>query len=332
MVKLTNETDGVGTAIKPSDSIDTTPKAKPQHQSSKLVPFGLTEQNLTKINLFDEKQVVAAEAFMDRIMRSEKGGIKSTSEGLAILMRAQDLNLPFSTCLEHIHVINGKTGVDVHIIKALLLRAGCTWECTKDYQPLYEYTDGINVFNDNAFPDYAIRCKSKNDADAKAAEDDEHIYLYPVKFYKDFNGNIYKEYQLNGKFAFVRNTAEAKKAQVEQKIPVYRIPAIPVDFITEYKFSRTINGKEVTAYGKFTYSEALAAGLFDKDTYKKFARILIGHRASTYGARDIASDTIFGVMETTELKITTNSPLEDKDIESDIILHPDAIEVEPTSE
>lgn len=332
MVKLPNEANGDNTVIKPSDNTDITPGVKPQHQASKLVTTNLNENTINHINLFDEKQVIAAEAFMNRIMRSEKGGIKNVNEGFAVLMRAQDLNLPFSTCLEHIHVVNGKTGVDVHIIKALLLRAGCTWECTKDYQPLYEYTDGINVFNDNAFPDYAIRCKSKADADSKAADDDEHIYLYPVKFYKDFNGNIYKEYQLNNKFAIVRNTAQAKEVNSKQMIPIYRIPAVPVDFITEYKFSRTINGKEVVAYGKFTYSEALAAGLFDKDTYKKFARILIGHRAFTYGARDIASDTIFGVMETTELKITTNSPIEDKDIESDIILHSDAIEVEPQSE
>ena len=329
MTKLTNEAGEVKTAIKPSDSNDNTSHATPKHQAGELVTTNLNENTINKINLFDEKQVVAAEAFMNRIMRSEKGGIKSASEGLAVLMRAQDLNLPFSTCLEHIHVINGKTGVDVHIIKALLLRAGCTWECTKDYQPLYEYTDGINVFNDNAFPDYAIRCKSKADADAKSAEDDEHIYLYPVKFYKDFNNNVYKEYQLNSKFAVVRTAAQAKEVASKQLIPIYRIPAIPVDFITEYKFTRTINGKEVIAYGKFTYSEALAAGLFEKDTYKKFARILIGHRAFTYGARDIASDTIFGVMETTELKITTNNTIDEQDFGTEIVLQPDAVEVVP---
>jgi len=94
----------------------------------------------------------------------------------------------------------------------------------------------------------------------------------------------------------------------------------------------TINGKEITAYGKFTYSEALAADLFSKDTYKKYARVLIGHRAFTYGARDIASDTIFGVMETTELKITTNNPIDEKDLDTSIIVHPDAVEVAPISE
>ena len=75
--------------------------------------------NLGVINLLDEKQLAAAEVFLKKIIASDKGGVKSVNEGLAVLMRANDLNLPFSTCIEHIHVINGKTGVDVHIIKSL---------------------------------------------------------------------------------------------------------------------------------------------------------------------------------------------------------------------
>lgn len=54
--------------------------------------------------------------------------------------------------------------------------------------------------------------------------------------------------------------------------------------------------------------------MFDKDTYKKYARILIGHRAFTYAARDIASDILFGVSETTELKIVSGAELNDADI------------------
>ena len=73
-----------------------------QHQTN--------NQRFSSINLFDDKQLAVAENFLTKIMRSDKGGIKSVNDGLAILMRAQDLNLPFSTCIEHIHVINGKTG------------------------------------------------------------------------------------------------------------------------------------------------------------------------------------------------------------------------------
>ena len=126
---------------------------------------------INAVNFFDDKQLVAAENFLTKIMRSDKGGIKSVNDGLAVLMRAQDLQLPFSTCIEHIHVINGKTGVDIHIVKALLSRAGCTWRCLKDYQPLYEYTDGINVYIDGSFPEYVVRCKSQKEAEEKTKND-----------------------------------------------------------------------------------------------------------------------------------------------------------------
>ena len=249
-------------------------------------------------------------------MRSEKGGIKSVNDGLAVLMRAKDLNLPFSTCLEHIHVINGKTGVDVHIIKALLLRAGCTWECLKDYQPLYEYTDSINVYVDGSLPDYCVRCISSQEAEdkrSKAGDKDDKVYVYPVKFYKDFNGNVYREYQLNSKCQLVANRSQAVEIQKSGKIPVFRIPSVPVDYVTEYRFTRWINNKCIFANSRFTFSEANAAGLFEKDTYKKYSRVLIQHRAFTYGARDIASDVLFGVMETSELKIVNSINIDEQD-------------------
>lgn len=288
------------------------------NNSSKPVING----GLNTLNFFDSKQLIAAENFLTKIMRSEKGGIKSVNDGLAVLMRAQDLGLPFSTCIEHIHVINGKTGVDIHVIKALLLRAGVTWKCLKDYAPLYEYTDGINVYMDNAIPDYCIKCLSSKEADAKAKADiekgiNDNVYIYPVKWYQDFNGNVYKDYQLNTKqFGIAVNRQQANEIAKGGRNPVYRIPAKPVDYITEYEFHREINGIDTIAVGKFTYSEALTADLFSKDTYKKYPRILISHRAFTYGARDIASDVIFGVMETTELKIVNGSELNSEDVAS----------------
>ena len=278
--------------------------------------------SFNKLNLFNDKDLVAAENFLTKIMRSEKGGIKSVNDGLAVLMRAQDLQLPFSSCLEHIHVINGKTGIDIHIIKALLLRAGCTWTCEKDYQPLYEYTDGNNVYIDDSLPDYAIKCSSHKEAEEKAKADiakgiDDNVYAYTVKWYKDFNGNLYKDYQLNTKqFGIAVNRTHATEITNSGKIAVYRVPSNPVDYITKYVFTRNVNGKEVTATGWFTYSDAVKAGMFEKDTYKKYPRILIGHRAFTYGAREIASDVLFGVMETTELKVVTDSNLSPSDYAS----------------
>ena len=103
----------------------------------------------------------------------------------------------------------------------------------------------------------------------------------------------------------------------EGKFPVIRVAAQPIDYVTEYKFTRykMINGKEheVTATSHFSFTEAQAAGLFDKDTYKKYPRVLIGHRAFTLGARDIAPDAIMGCCEMTELKIINGQDLSNDD-------------------
>lgn len=273
---------------------------------------------LRVLNLLDEKQLVAAETFLKKVISSEKSGIKSIPDGLSVLMRAQDLQLPFSTCIEHIHVINGKTGVDVHIIKTLLLRAGVTWECTKDYTPQYQYTDGNTVYLETQLPDYCVKCRTAEDA-IKATTDDI-VGVYPVHWYMDLKGNIYNEFQVSDKCVKAINKTHAQKLVNEGKYPIIRVPAQPIDYVTEYEFSRCIKQidgsvRKMTAKSKFSYSEAQAADLFTKETYKKYARVLIGHRAFTLGARDIASDVIMGVMEKSELQIVENVDLSPDDFE-----------------
>lgn len=273
--------------------------------------------SLSTLNLFDEKQLAAAENFLLKIMRSEKGGIKTINDGLAIIMRAQDLRLPFSTCIEHINVINGKTGVDVHIVKALLSRAGVTWKCTKDYIPQYQYTDGDNVYNETQLPEYCVKCRTAKEAEEKTTED--VIGVYPVRWYVDLKGNVYNQFQINDKCIIALNKQQAIKLASEGKFPVIRVAPRPIDYITEYELTRifVINGKEriQTSTSHFSFTEAQAANFFTKDTYKNYARIMIGHRAFTYGARDIASDLLMGVMDIIELKMTENIPLTAKDFE-----------------
>lgn len=271
--------------------------------------------NLKVLDLLDEKQLASAEFFLKKYMASEKGGIKSVADGLAILTRAQDLRLPFSTCVEHIHVINGKTGVDIHIIKALLLRAGVVWECTKDYTPQYQYTDGNNIYNETQLPLYCVKCRTAKEA--IEATTDDNVGVYPVQWYTDLKGNIYNEFEVSDKCVKAVNRQHALKIANEGKFPIIRIPAQPVDYVTEYEFTRyyMINGKEriVTATSHYSFSEAQTAELFKKDTYTKYARIMIGHRAFIFGARDIANDILMGCMETTELKIVENAPISDVD-------------------
>lgn len=283
--------------------------------SSRALTARHTEPNtgLAVINLLDEKQLAAAEIFLKKFMSSEKGGIKSVADGLSILARAQDLQLPFTTCIEHIHVINGKTGIDVHIIKSLLSRAGVVWKCTKDYTPQYQYTDGNTIYLETQLPDYCVKCRTAKEA-VDATKDDT-VGVYPVQWFTDLKGNVYNEFQVSEKCVKAINKAHALKLAGEGKFPVIRIPAQPIDYVTEYEFKRyrMINGKEreITAISHYSFSEAQNAELFSKDTYKKYARIMIGHRAFVLGARDIANDLLMGCMETTELKVVENAPITD---------------------
>ena len=270
---------------------------------------------ITRFNLFDEKQLAAAEVFLKKIIASKKSGIETIQDGLAVLMRAQDMQLPFSTCVDHIHVINGKTGVDIHIIKSLLLRAGVIWDCTKDYIPQYQYTDGNTIYLETQLPDYCIKCRTADEA-FKATVDDK-VGVYPVKWYTDLNGAIYNEFQVSDKCIVAINKAQALKLKQEGKFPILRIPAQPIDYVTEYTFTRWVKTdaglKEMTAKSHFSYSEAQKADFFTKDTYIKYARVMIGHRAFTLGARDIAADTLMGVLEETELKLVEDYTLTDAD-------------------
>lgn len=260
---------------------------------------------LKVFNLLDENQLASAEVFLKKLMTTEKGGIKSVNEGLALIMRAQDLQLPFSSCIEHIHLVSGKTVADIHIIKSLLSRAGVTWECTKDYTPQYQYTDGNTIYLETQLPDYCVKCQTADKATKLSEESNgDKIGVYPVKWYTDLAGKKYNEFQISDKCKVAINPAHAQKIKAEGAFPVIRIPAVPIDYVTEYKFKRfhKIMGKivEQNAISHFSYAEAVTADFFSKETYKKYARIMIGHRAFTLGARDIASDILMGVLEETE--------------------------------
>ena len=261
------------------------------------------------LGVFSPKQIAELEVFLTKYIRSDKAGIKSVQDGLAIAMRAKDLRLPFSTCAEHIHVVNGKTGVDVHIAKALLLKGSVSWECIEDYHALYEYTDGFNAYVEDKLPSGCIKVRNAAEAAEKLKDnpDSDNIYVYPVKFYKDYNNNVYKDYQLNNSFGIAVNQAHAQKIASEKKIPIYRIPAIPVDYVTSYKFTRKVGDVIMTAVGKFTYNDAVAAKCFDKTTYQLYPKVMIGHRAWFYGARDIGSDLLMGCMSIDELNQVTGS-------------------------
>lgn len=102
----------------------------------------------------------------------------------------------------------------------------------------------------------------------------------------------------------------AGKGFLEEK-PVDAKHDAPVDFVTEYEFSRfkkRINGSwhEIIVPSRFSMKEAQQAELLDKDNYKKYPARMLDARAFIIGAREIASDIIFGMYSINELADSNN--------------------------
>lgn len=271
-------------------------------------------------NIVQSEEQIAKEKLWLGSVLGEKTGIKTVNEGLQILTKARDLNIPFTSAVEHIHVISGKTGVDIHILRTLLLRAGITWDCIKDYIPQYEYTDGSNIYLETQLPSYCVTCRNADEAEKTTNLEKGIIGVYPLRYYADAAGNRYNEFQISSKTTICINAAHRNKVNKDGGFGVCLLPPSPIDYVAEYKFTRRkiILGEKVvtTAIGKFSYSEAVSADMFSKDTYKKYPRVMIKTRAWTYGAREIADDICLGLMETTELKNVYDVDFDENDIEN----------------
>lgn len=266
----------------------------------------LSVRNATAIDNLDFRNVNemnAFEAYIKQLIATDKSPIKSLPEAYACAQISQELGMGFLTAAAHIYSVNGRLYTDIHIIKALLLRAGVTWECTKKYIPLYQYTDGNNIYLETQLPSWAKRCRSATEAEN--VTNDDVLGVYPLAFYTDLNGNVYNQFGISDKCVKAINVQHAMKLSKEGQFPVIRTEAKPIDWVSEYKFTRyiqTLGGvKEMTCTSSFSLTKAIAAELTKKDTYKHYPDIMVGHRAFVYGARDIAADTLLGMYSKDEI-------------------------------
>ena len=297
---------------------------KEQSKEVNLVQHKVTTTSVELKNdfsfYFTDSELIAAESFLKRLMSTPKGGIKNVNEGIALMMRAKDLQLPFSSCIEHIHVIGDKTGIDIHIIRTLLLRAGIVWEHTKDNIPLYEYTDGSNIYKEEMLPAYTIICRNQEEAEKKT--NDNQVAVYPLRYYIDLKGQVFNQFQINDKFSIALHQPQAMKLAQEGKYPVIRIPQQPYDIVSEYRFERwqKVNGREIhrICTGKYSKNDAILAKLVEKDNWQKQFSNMLNIRAFTLGAREIGDDVLMGCYEINELKEFTNTPFTKEDFNDPI--------------
>lgn len=237
--------------------------SKPQQQYNSLIPTFKDREDFMD--------------FLGSLVKGKKINANTKEEALGIYIKSQELGLGFMSASDHMLVVNGKTGIDIHILRALLLKAGTiVWKRTESYRPLYKYIDGSNnLYTEDTLPSTAVIVNNKEENDA--AKDKGKL---PVSFYQT-KGSL-----------------------------------IPYDYRTSYHFKRTIKNKvngeifTIEETSSFSYLEAKNALLMYKSDgatiaehspWIKYPKLMLDTRAFTFGARAIADDILMGCYETSEL-------------------------------
>lgn len=245
----------------------------------KSTAVSVKETGLTVPSTFDESL-----KFFTEIARGANTGVKTAGDAMLLYQKAKELGVGWGNAIPHMHVIGGKGGIDIHIVKALLSKpgSGVTWEHIEDNVPLYQYMgEDQQIYLEHELPpNYIIITNFK---ETPAIEGKFRVAILPTNIEPD-----------------------------PKKTPIYK--KLPVNWRSTYIFSRKkkdIDGTfiKVTAKGTFSWQEAVQAGLpFDRKgeinpdaAWNAYRSLMINTRAFTFGAREIASDLLMGNYEVTEL-------------------------------
>ena len=233
------------------------------------------------------------------LAKVSNSGIKTPEEGLLLYNKARALGIDWAIALGNMSAINGKIGLNIHLIKGILSVPinNIRWEYEMDYEPIYKYFTALNdcITDDDFDPTVHVKVGFMN---LKTPRNDG---LIPITYAID----------------------KSKKVIANRK--------------TRIKFIRTYsNGDVVTKYGEFSYIDSLTAGLglnkageFDPySPWTKYPKLMIDHRAFTFGARAIASDLLNGCQELTELYDINNLSYDIKEDGSTEVTDTDYTEVQ----
>lgn len=251
-------------------------------------PLSNREVDVLKLDFSND--MTGSLELLTSLVKSKKLGAKVNTPEVALgyYIKSKELGLPFISSIDHMFDVGGKTNIDVHLMRAMVLRAGVVyWETINNFAPLYKYIDGTGTviavgFDDECLPDtYEV---AKGNTLIEKTDDANRIKS-------------------------IGNTPLAKKVHTVE----YSQGKSIINRGTRYKFTRIImladgTSRTLTEMGEFTVAEAIDAGLHLKkdgsvsfdSPWLKYPRNMLEHRAWTFGCRKIADDITFGLMERTE--------------------------------
>jgi len=229
----------------------------------------LSEKGTLNVKNFDDLTIQAQLIVFTELSKDPTTGIPNPAIGLMKYQRAKELKLPWANASSHMHIIKGRVGLDINLCQAIMTRpgSGIRWTYVEEYTPFYDYIDVQgNIYEGDNLPPNIIPTKAWTD---------------PVGV-----GNI----------AVVLKPTPILSADGKTTTFAY----YPSNYRTIIKFTRKkkdIDGTwiEETEYGKFSWKDALRAGLVKPDSnWEKRPAFMIWKSAYWDGAKKIANDLLMG--------------------------------------
>lgn len=138
-LEVKGEASGVDSTEVVKEAIEVETEITEQQLYNESTSKALIAQQEAVINSPEAIQIEKMKLFARQVIASGVSGIKKEADAIVILMRGAELGLSYGVSINNIFAINGKTGMSVHLHKAILQNAGVYFELQEDKVPVYAY-------------------------------------------------------------------------------------------------------------------------------------------------------------------------------------------------
>lgn len=133
------EAKELGSDINTKEAITVGTEVEEQALYEEPKSAALIAQQETVLNSVEAITLEKMRLFAREVIKSGVSSFKREADVLVVLIRGKELGLPYGVSVNNIFAINGKTGMSVHLHKAMLQNAGVYFELQEDMVPVYPY-------------------------------------------------------------------------------------------------------------------------------------------------------------------------------------------------
>lgn len=248
-----------GMAIEQMSSITNTKRNNMEKNKQIAKQNGKRSLGAITFNNLDELRKFGEEIIKSGLVPQKNGG-----EAIATILYGQELGLDAMVSLNNIVSINGRCTLGIHLISALLQKAGVVVELVKDYEPCAAFV----LKGEDGNP------KLSNPADSKS------VTLLRVDY---FDAEL-KDYECRSKSVVDYKTTVKMTRNLKQPDGKYEKSTI----------TRSFSRNDAIIAGLIDENKPLSA-------WNKYSKVQCYNRAVAICGRAIAADILLGTYETSEV-------------------------------